>query len=145
MKRKQLILLLIGVLVLAGASFAYALFGHSSGGSVASYKATLDGLNHDMRATLHKIREEPDEKNNTELLHDQLHLMKKILHMVDKEARQEKPFVTLHDLNHQMRDTWHAIKKDHNKEDNLKKLHDQLHHMKEVLAHVTKGSGESLH
>ena len=136
MKRKHLILLLAGILVLAGASCTYVLFGlgHSSGGGVASYVATLQGLNHDMRETLHKVREDHDTENNIELFHDQLHLMKKILHLVDKEEREEEHFITLHDLNHEMRDTWHAVKKDRDREANLEKLHDQLHDMKETLA-----------
>ena len=136
---------LVGVLILAAASCTHALLGlgHSSGGTITSYTATLQGLNIDMRETLHQVREGHDVKNNIGLLHDQLHLMKKILHLIDKEEQQQEPFMTLHDFNHEMRDTWHAVKKGRDREANLERLQQQLRDMKEALAQLTIEGKES--
>lgn len=138
MKRKRLLLFFVGIFVLAGVSFAYAIFwwGFSSGAGIESFKATLQGLNQDMRETLHKVREGHEAEKNIELLHDQLHLMRRILHLVNKEYREKEPFMTLHNLSHTMRDTWHEIKKGRDLETNYGKLHDQLHEMKGILEKI---------
>jgi hypothetical protein len=119
-------------------STAWALFGGPHGqGDLKSYANTLQGLNTDMRETLHKIREGHHAEANTELLHDQLHLMRDVLHLVSKKQREEATFQTLHDLNHEMRETWHAVKKGQDREANLGKLHDQLHEMKQTIGNIT--------
>lgn len=100
---------------------------------VKAFAKTLQGLNEDMRETLHKIREGQDAEANTELLHDQLHLMRDVLHLVDKAKRESPPFPALHELNHEMRDRWHDVKKGRDRDANLAKLHDHLHQMKQIL------------
>lgn len=140
MSKKRWIGIAVGVIVLLVfvISTAWALFGFSQGhGDLTSYANTLQGLNVDMRETLHKIREGHETEANTALLHDQLHLMRDILHLVSREQREEATFQTLHNLNHGMRETWHAVKKGRDREANLGKLHDQLHEMKQLLQKTT--------
>lgn len=109
--------------------------------AMTAYGETFHGLNHDMRETLHKIREGHNVSGNVEIMHDQLHLMKKTLHLVKKGNEQDPHFQKLHDLNHNMREAWHKVKKDHDREGNLRLLHDQLHEMKETLYAVKGESG----
>lgn len=117
---------------------AWALFGLFQGyGDLRSYANTLQGLNADMRETLHRIREGHNAEANIGLLHDQLHLMRDVLHLVSKEQQEEVTFKTLHNLNHDMREAWHAVKKGRDREINLGKLHDQLHEMRDVLQRTT--------
>lgn len=97
---------------------------------ITSYIETLSGLNNDMRKTLHKIREGSDVEENTEILHDQLHLMRDILRLIkDGDENLKK----LNELNEDMRETWHNVKKNRDREANLEKLHNQLHNMSQLL------------
>jgi hypothetical protein len=106
--------------------------------AIKAYVETFHGLNHDMRETLHKIREGHNVNANIEILHDQIHLTKDTLHLVKKGNEQDPHFKKLHDLHHDMREAWHNVKKERNREQNLQALHDQLHEMRETL-HAIKG------
>lgn len=97
---------------------------------ITSYIETLSGLNNDMRETLHKIREGKDVEENTEILHDQLHLMRDILRLMKDEDENLKK---LSDLNEGMREAWHNVKKNRDRKANLEKLHNQLHDMSQLL------------
>jgi hypothetical protein len=97
------------------------------------YAGTLHGLNHDMRATLHKIREGHRVDDHILILHGQLHMMKDVLHQVQEGNEENSDFRKLHDLNHDMRNSWHNLKKGENREQNIQDLHNQLHEMKEFL------------
>lgn len=133
----------IGVLLLLMFSTACALFGGPHGkGDLKSYANTFQGLNTDMRETLHKVREGDNAEANIGLLHDQLHLMRDVLHLVRKGNEQDPNFQKLHELNHGMRESWHKVKKGHDQEQNLQALHDRLHEMKETLR-ILKGEAGS--
>lgn len=136
--RRFLVSLSLAALLLLSATAAWGLFGlgrHGSG-TIASFAATLHGLNHDMRQTLKAIR--PGEDHAVALLHDQLHLTREIFHLVGQEHRDEPVFQKLHDLNHEMRETWHHVKKGKDREQNLAKLQDQLEAMRAVLHDLQK-------
>ena len=109
MKKKRLWLGLGSGVALALLIIGLSLYsiGAPATAPLTAYVQTLHGINHDARATLHKIREGPQADDNVQILHDQFHLMKDTLYLVKKGDQQDPHFRQIHDLNHDMRDAWH--------------------------------------